>query len=339
MSTALVTGGGGFIGGAVLRLGLARGHAMRSIARGDYPALRALGVTTYRGDIAEAGALDEAVRDCDLVFHVAAHAGVWGDEAEFQRANVEATQQVIDACRRHGVPRLIFTSSPSVTFSGDDQDGVDESTAVPRPEEFLAAYPRTKAEAERRVLAAHGPDLGTVALRPHLVWGPGDHHLVPRLVARARAGTLRLVDDPRAAEGHPRRVDFTYIDNAAEAHWCAAAAFPRCGGKAYFITNGEPLPLNEFVNRVLAAAGLPPCTRRISPWLATTAGAVLETVYGWLHLRAEPKLTRFVARQLATAHWFNIDAARRDLGYSPRVTIEEGLRRLAAEFAAEAGRA
>ncbi len=331
---ALVTGGGGFIGGAIARRLLERGDEVRSFSRGAYPELARLGVECLCGDLADAGAVAAAVEGRDTVFHAAAKAGVWGSRAAYECANVLGTQNVIDACRRHGTRRLVFTSSPSVVFAGEDQEGVDES--APYPVRFIAHYPRTKAAAERLVLAANGPALSTVALRPHLVWGPGDNHLVPRVIQRGRKGQLRMVE----ARGAPSKlVDSTFIDNAASAHVAAAlrlkpgAAAP---GKAYFITNGEPRPMKDLLNGILRAAGLPPVVRTVSPAFAYAAGAVLEGLHGILRLTgvdAEPRMTRFVARQLATAHWFDISAARRDLGYEPQVSVAEGMRRLEAWLA------
>jgi len=325
---ALVTGGGGFLGGAVVRLLRARGDRVRSLQRGAYPALAALGVEAIQGDIADAAAVSKAAEGVDVVFHVAAKAGVWGPEAEFHAANVTGTENVLAACKTHGIERLVYTSSPSVVFDGRDMEGVDES--VPYPPHWEAHYPRTKAIAERAVLAANGPALATVSLRPHLIWGPGDNHLVPRILARGRRGQLRRI-------GHANKaIDSVYIDNAADAHLLAADRLSPgapIAGKAYFITNGEPMPVWDLVNAILKAGGAPPVTRTIPVWAARAAGTVLETVYATLGLSGEPRMTRFVARELATAHWFNIGAARRDLGYEPKVTIEEGLRRLAANLA------
>ncbi|MBI3268000.1 MAG: NAD-dependent epimerase/dehydratase family protein [Planctomycetes bacterium] len=323
--TVLVTGGGGFLGKAIVEQLRARGLAVRSFARGEYPALTALGVDAGRGDLADASAVEEAARGCEAVFHVAAKPGIWGRYEEYHAANVTGTENVLAACRRHGIRKLVYTSSPSVVHDGRDLDGVDES--APYPERYEAHYPRTKAMAERAVLAANGPDLSTVALRPHMIWGPGDHHLVPRLVARARAGQLRKVGKRRCL------VDSTYIENAAEAH---LLAFDRLGpgaaiaGKAYFISQGEPIPMSDLLDRILAAAGLPPVVRTVPAGVAYAAGWACEVVYGLLGREEEPRMTRFLARQLSTAHWFNIDAARRDLGYAPRVSLDEGLRRLAA---------
>ena len=330
---ALVTGGGGFLGLAIARQLVARGDQVFSLARGDYPTLRAEGISQFRGDIADPATVSEAVQGCDVVFHVAAKAGVWGPYAEYHRANVVGTAAVIAACRNAGVPRLVYTSSPSVVVGADagDIEGADESLLYPT--RYATAYPATKAEAERLVLAANGPSLRTVALRPHLIWGPGDNHLIPRIIARARSGRLRRVGDGT------NQVDSIFITNAAAAHLCAAdrlaTASPEAppAGRAYFISQNEPKPLWELVDGILHAAGLPPVARSISPRAAHRAGAVLETVHRLFRLPGEPLMTRFVAHQLAAAHWFDTTAATRDLGYVPTITIDQGLDRLAAWFA------
>jgi nucleoside-diphosphate-sugar epimerase len=321
----LVTGGGGFLGQVLCRALVARGETVHSLARGDYPELVALGVKTFRGDLACRDEVFRATDGCNAVFHVAAKAGVWGPYTEYHQANVVGTQNVLEACRTHGVAKLIYTSSPSVVYAGHDEAGLNEST--PYPSTYLTHYPRTKAEAERLVLAANGPTRSTVALRPHLIWGPGDNHLVPRLIARAKAGKLRRVGDGR------NRVDTTYIDNAVAAH---LAAFDRlcptaaCAGKAYFIANNEPRPLWELIDQMLACADLPPVKRSISAGTACAAGAMLEGIYTMMGWRDEPPMTRFVARQLSTDHWYDLTAAMRDLGYQPVVSVDEGLRLLRA---------
>lgn len=329
---ALVTGGGGFLGKAIVRRLLARGDEVRSFSRGDYPELRALGVKIHQGDLADAEAVGRAAQGCDIVFHVAAKAGIWGPYQEYHRANVVGTENVLAACRHHGIARLVFTSTPSVVFSGKDMEGVDES--APYPEHYHAYYPETKARAERAVLGANDGRLATVALRPHLIWGPGDRHLVPRILARARTGTLRWIGS------RPNRVDCVYIDNAAEAHVLAAERLSpgsAIAGKVYFISQGDPWPLWDLINRILEAGDLPPVVRTISPKLAYAAGWTLEMAYWLLGLKSEPRMTRFLAQELSTAHWFNIDAARRDLGYRPTVSIEEGMRRLQEYLRTERG--
>ncbi|MBS0204282.1 MAG: NAD-dependent epimerase/dehydratase family protein [Planctomycetes bacterium] len=326
----LVTGGGGFLGKAIVTRLRSSGVDVCSLSRGDYPELQALGAECLRGDVADADTVLRAAAGCELVFHVAARAGVWGRYEDYHRANVVGTENVLAACRFHQIPRLVYTSSPSVVFNGQDEMGANES--VPYPQTYLTHYPQTKAIAERAVLQANGETLSnggrlsTVALRPHLIWGPGDNHLLPRLIERARQGKLRRVGTGT------NLVDTVYIDNAADAHLLAAeklSADSPAAGNAYFITNGEPLPLWDLINRMLACADLPPVQRRISAGAAYLAGSILEAVYRWTGRTDEPPMTRFVARQLATAHWFDITAARKDLGYAPKVTVDEGLQRLA----------
>ena len=325
--TALVTGGGGFLGLAVVEQLLARGDQVRSLARGAYPGLAELGVRVLRGDLTDPRVVGPACAGCDVVFHVAAKAGIWGRYAAYYEPNVRGTQNVVAACLAHGVSRLVYTSSPSVVFDGTSMEGVDES--VPYPRTHHSHYAATKALAEQAVLTANGPTLRTLALRPHLIWGPRDNHLVPRIVSQGRAGTLRRVGDGT------NRVDTTYIDDAARAHLLAADALesnPRVAGRAFFISQGEPTPLWQMVNGILAAAGLPPVSRSVPHAVAWSAGALLEAAYVVLGLTGEPRMTRFVARELSTAHWFDITAARTELGYEPSMSIAEGLGRLEAWF-------
>jgi nucleoside-diphosphate-sugar epimerase len=320
---ALVTGGGGFLGGAVVRLLRARGDEVRSFTRSHYAWLDELGVEQSLGDLANLEAVENAVAGCDIVFHVAAKAGAWGWYSDFHSTNVVGTENVIAACRKHGVRKLVYTSTPSVVHSGADIENGNES--LPYPKHFDAYYQQTKAAAEKAVLAANGPVLATVALRPHLIFGPSDPHLIPRVIAAAKTGKLRRIGK------RPIKVDVTYIDNAADAHLLAANRLDvgsPLAGKPYFISNGEPVELWGFIDRVLAEAGLPPVDRTVSAWKARLAGRVFETAYWLLRLSGEPPMTRFVAVQMSTAHWYDISAARRDLGYDPKVTVEEGLKRL-----------
>jgi nucleoside-diphosphate-sugar epimerase len=320
---ALVTGGGGFLGGAVVRLLRARGVAVRSFTRSAYPWLDELGVEQAFGDLADPIAVTRAAEGCDIVYHVAAKAGAWGRYRDFYQTNVVGTRNVVAACHQLGIRKLVYTSTPSVVHAGGDIEGANES--LPYPKHFDAYYTQTKALAEQEVIAANGPNLATVALRPHLIWGPGDPHLIPRILERARAGKLRRIGS------RPVTVDVTYIDNAALAHLLAGDRLEigsACAGRVYFITNGEPVDLWGFINRILAVAGLPPLTRTVSAWKARLAGSLLEWLYWLLRLPGEPPMTRFVAVQLSTSHWYDISAARRDLGYTPTVTIDEGLRQL-----------
>ncbi len=317
---ALVTGGGGFLGSVIVRMLRERGDEVCSFSRGDYPALAALGVRQIRGGLEEREAVVAAAKGCDIVFHVAAKAGIWGSYRDFYQANVVGTENVITACRTNGISRLVYTSSPSVVFDGSDVEGGNES--LPYPSSYEAHYPATKAVAEKLVLAANSPELAVTSLRPHLIWGPGDNHLVPRIVAKGRAGKLRRIGN------RPNLVDTVYVDNAARAHLQAADALSpgsAVAGKCYFISNAEPLPLWDMVNRILAVADVPPVTRSIPPKLAYTVGCICEALWGVLRLSGEPPMTRFVAHELATAHWFDIGAARRDFGYNPGISISEGL--------------
>ncbi|HUO09668.1 MAG TPA: NAD-dependent epimerase/dehydratase family protein [Phycisphaerae bacterium] len=320
----LVTGGGGFLGLAVVKQLCSRGHTVRTFQRGKYAELDALGVESIQGDITDAAAIAAAAKGVDTVFHVAAKPGVWGTYADFHSPNVIGTQNVLSACRSNSIPRLIFTSSPSVVFGGNNENGITES--APYARRYLAHYPKTKAIAEQLVLAANSVELATIALRPHLIWGPNDPHLVPRILERARIGRLSMIGNRK------NLVDSTYIDNAANAHLLAAdrlAPGSPISGKAYFISNGEPLPMADLIRRILSAAGIEPVIPTLNSHLAYAAGTAMELTHKLLRLKHEPLLTRFVARQLSTAHWFDISAAKRDLGYEPQVTIEEGMQRLA----------
>ncbi len=324
----LVTGAGGFLGGAVARMLLARGDQVIAVQRGAAAELVALGAELLQGDLAEPATAARAAKGCDGVIHVAAKAGHWGSYASYFSANVLATRNVLAACEQHSIARLVYTSTPSVVHAGGDLAGVNESAPVAT--HFHAHYPATKAIAEREVLLANSAKLSTCALRPHLIWGPGDNHLLPRLIARAKAGRLRFVGDGQ------NLLDTIYIDNAARAHLAALdrlAPNAACAGKAYFLSNDEPLPVKEIVNRLIACAGLPPCNKHIPTAIAYAIGALMELSYRVLPLKGEPLLTRFVVSQLSTAHWFDISAAKRDLGYRAEVSITEGLALLAATMA------
>jgi nucleoside-diphosphate-sugar epimerase len=320
----LVTGAGGFIGGALARRLHGLGYQVRSLQRGSYPQLEEDGIATIQGQLTDPDVVSDAVAGCAAVFHVAALAAVSGPYSQFHNTNVIGTEQIIASCRKHRVEKLIYTSSPSVVFDGQDQEGIDES--VPYPASYLAHYPQTKALAEKAILTANGPELATVALRPHLVWGPGDRHLIPRILDRGQSGKLKLIQHNGAL------LDATYIENAIDAHIAAfksLAPDSPCCGKPYFIANDEPVAPEVLIGGILQSAGLAPVKPSISPQLAFAIGTVLEWVHripGW---PGEPILTRFTARQLSTSHWFDLSAARRDLNWEPRISTAEGLRKLA----------
>jgi nucleoside-diphosphate-sugar epimerase len=325
----LVTGGGGFLGGAIVRRLVEKGHVVTSISRNLYPKLTQLGVRQIQGDIGDENTVERACEGINFVFHVAAKTGIWGPYQEYFHTNVTGTQNILAASQKKSVSGVVYTSSPSVVFDGSDMEGVDES--VPYPTRYLAYYPKTKAMAERSVLQATHEGLQAIILRPHLVWGPEDTALVPRIIARA--DRLRIIGNGN------NLVDTVYIDNAADAHILAADRLmknPQLSGNIYFISQGNPIVLWEMVNRILDAASLPPVKRSISRPMAWWMGAFLEMFYKTFRIRKEPQMTRFLAEELATAHWFNIDAAKRDLGYFPRVSIEEGLQRLREWFSRKA---
>ncbi|MFZ2956221.1 MAG: NAD-dependent epimerase/dehydratase family protein [Candidatus Ozemobacteraceae bacterium] len=326
---ALVTGGGGFLGKAIAKKLLESGVQVRSFSRGTYPDLQKLGIETFSGDIADGAAVEQACSGCDIVFHVAAKPGVWGPYEEYYRANYVGTEKVVEACKKLKIGRLVYTSSPSVVFNGKNMENGNES--VPYPDHYEAHYPKTKAMAEKLVLASNTPTLATVALRPHLIWGPGDNHLIPRIVAAGRQGKLKLVGDGS------NRIDTVYIDNAADAHVLAGeklAPGSACAGKAYFLSNGDPRPIVEIMNGILRAAGLQPlsASATVSPTVAWMIGGLLEFGYKLFQISGEPRITRFTANELSTTHWFDLTAIRRDLGYAPQVSIDEGMARLKTWF-------
>lgn len=330
MEKALVIGGGGFVGEAVVRQLLGRGLKVAVVGRRPYPALGALGVNLLQGDIRDADFLLKALQGYDTVFHVAAKAGIWGRRNDFEAINIEGARNVISGCLANRVATLVYTSTPSVVFNRRDLCGADETISYPA--RYLCYYAATKAIAEQLVLAADSPVLKTCALRPHLVWGPGDPHLVPRLLARGRRRLLKQVGDGR------NLVDITYVDNAAHAHLLAADNLEHSGsaaGQAYFISDGLPVNLWDWINQLFERTGMPPISKKVSYHAAFMAGAFLEGVYTCLGIEKEPIMTRFLAEQLARSHWFSVEKARNDLGYAPLVSSEEGLERLLAWLAGE----
>ena len=319
----LVTGAGGFLGSSIVKALHLRGEEVCTLQRGSYPELQAQGIASNKGDIANESLVLQASKGCDAIIHVAAKAGVWGEYEDYYRSNVLGTKNVINACRENGISSLVYTSSPSIVFDGEDEDGIDEST--PLPQRYLTNYQRTKAEAEKLVLAASDKSLATVALRPHLIFGPGDPHLAPRIIERAQQGKLRLVGKRN------NLVDITYVDNAVSAHLLALddlCSNSVCAGKAYFISNDEPMPMSAIVNRILQAAGLKQIEKTVPVQLAYILGASMELFYSLFRIKTEPAMTRFIARQLSCSHWYNITAAKRDLNYEAKVSIEEGMQAL-----------
>ncbi len=335
MSKILVTGGGGFLGRYVVDRLLARGDEVTILGRRPHEDLRRRGVDQIQADLGDREAVIEACRDRDTVFHVAAKAGVWGSWDAYFRPNVEGTRAVLEGCRRFGVNKLVYTSTPSVVFTGGALAGVDES--APYGTNWLCHYAHTKALAEQEILAANNPTAGprTVALRPHLIWGVGDNHLIPRVVGRARRGRLRIVGDGC------NRVDIVHVANAAGAHILAERALDepgRADGRAYFVSQGEPVVLWSWINDLLERLGIPRVTGKLPLRAAYGLGAVCEGLFGLLRLQTEPPMTRFVAVELAKDHFFDISAARSDLGYQPSFSTEAGLEELVADLRARMGK-
>jgi nucleoside-diphosphate-sugar epimerase len=323
----LVTGGGGFLGRYIVEQLLARGDEVVVFARGAYPDLEHMGATLFRGDLQDTSAVGRAMAGMEAVFHVAAKAGYWGTWQSFFGPNVVGTQNVIAACRRHGVPKLIYTSTPSVVASSRDRAGDDES--LPYPTHFESYYAHTKSLAEQLVRQANGSDLLTVSLRPHIVFGPRDTQILPRLVARARAGKLIRIGDGT------NKVDVTYVSDAARGHLLAAAALEpgaAVAGSVYFISQDEPVSLWPWVNALLEQLGVPPVTKSIPLPAARAIGGVLETVYTTLKLKGEPRLTRFLAGELALNHYYDIARAKQDLNYRPQFSMAEAVARTVEYF-------
>lgn len=321
-----VTGGNGFLGSAIVRQLCTQGHEVVTFSRGNYPELDQIGVTHFQGNLSEYAVLKAAMTGCEAVFHVAAKTGIWGKYEDFYLTNVTGTENVLQACTELGIRNLVFTSSPSVVYNGKDSEGQNES--LPYPPKYNAHYPKTKAIAEKLVMAANNASLKTVSLRPHLIWGPGDRHFIPRLFEKSRAGKLRIIGNSL------NRVDCIYIDNAAKAHLQVFAQLlvnpATVEGKTYFLSQGAPIPIAELINQLLASGGLPPVAKTLPPAIARFAGLFLEKMYHVFGFSGEPAITLFLAQQLSTAHWYDISAARRDLGYEAEVSLEEGMERLRA---------
>lgn len=317
----IVTGAGGFIGGAIAKALSRSGHRVYAISRGKYPHLENQGIRTFQIDLAqELTSHREIFEGCEAVFHVAAKVEMWGPYREFFQANVLATRNVIRACKEFKIPKLIFTSSPSVIADDSNLCGVDES--YPYAKRHLAYYPATKAIAEREVLAANSNELYTVALRPHLVFGPGDTHFVPTILERARSGKLVQIGNGL------NRVDFTFVEDCVAAHLLALKALesnPACRGKAYFVTQGDPVPLWGWINQVLQLNGLGTLSKKVPARLAYGLAGLREIAAKLIPGSPQPALTRFLVSEMFTDHFFDISRARRDLGFAPKYTVNEAL--------------
>ncbi len=310
--SVLVSGYGGFLGSAICRQLLSKGYRVHGIARSRYPALEALGVIAHQGDASNIESVQPLVRGCDVVIHTAAIAGVGGRAIDFERANVRTTEVLLQAAKEEKLNAFVFCSSPSVVFAGRPQAGIDESTDYPAT--YLADYPRTKAAAEQLVLS-QSKNIPVCSLRPHLIWGAGDNHLIPRLVDRMRRGRLRIVGDGKNI------IDTVHVDYAARAHVNALEILlqnpTRINGRSFFITDDQPIGCWTWIEKILARFDLPKPTKRISLNAAYRLGHALEWIYKGLRLKGEPPMTRFVALQMGLDHYYNIKAAKELLDYKP----------------------
>ena len=316
----LVTGGTSLLGAAV---------AQRLVDRGDDVVSLQRGATTgtwqqVRGDIRDAETVSRAARGADAVVHLAAKVSVTGMWEEYASTNVGGTENVVDACRTGGVRRLIHVSSPSVAHVGEPLMGAAAEPAD--PERVRGHYARSKAMAEQLALAEAGEALAVVAVRPHLVWGPGDTQLVGRIVDRAASGRLVLID------GGTALIDTTYLDNAADALVAALDRAEDVSGEAFVVSNGEPRTVAELLTRICRAAGVPEPTRSVPRALASGAGFFVERAWAASRREEEPPMTRFLAEQLSTAHWFDQQRTREALQWTPQVSLAEGFTRLATHF-------
>ncbi|WP_324653563.1 NAD-dependent epimerase/dehydratase family protein [Georgenia sp. H159] len=317
----LVTGASGMLGRRTAERLVAAGHDVRTFQR------RTAGVpgaTDSLGSLTDPAAVTRAVEGRDAVVHLAAKVSVSGPRSEYEQVNVEGTRALLAAARDAGVSRFVQVSSPSVAHTGGSLVGVGAGPA--EPEHARGNYARTKAAAERLALDADGEGFAVVAVRPHLVWGPGDTQLVARIAERARAGRLPLLDHGAVL------VDSVYVDNAADALVAALDRAPEGHGQAFVVTNGEPRPIGDLIAGICRAAGAPVPGWRVPAGLARLAGGLVEAVWAVRPGSDEPPMTRFLAEQLSTAHWFDQRRTREVLGWEPAVSIDEGLARLAEHY-------
>jgi len=317
----LVTGASGMLGRATALALLERGDEVCVLQR--RPA--GLPCREVLGDVADPDVVGRGLAGQDAVVHLAAKVDVVGRWADYAHANVEGTREVVAGCRAQGVPRMVHVSSPSVAHAGRPLVGAAADRADPR--HARGHYARSKAVAERVALRADFESLAVLAVRPHLVWGPGDTQLVARIVARADAGRLPVLGAGTAL------IDTTYVDNAGAALVAAVDACGTAHGEALVVSNGEPRPVREVLTRLCRAAGVPGPRRRVPAWAGHVAGAAVEAVWAATGRRDTPPLTRFLAEQLTTAHWFDQRRTREVLGWRPHVDLEEGFTRLSEWYA------
>ncbi len=322
----LITGGGGFIGLDLVKALLKREVQVKSLSRNPQPILEELGVQHLVADLRNREAVFEACEGVDAVFHIAAKVGLWGSYRDFYTINVEGTQNIVNACRIQGVKYLIYTSSASVVFDGQSIEGGQET--LPYPKRPLSHYTATKAMAEQCIIEANSATLKTLSLRPHIVWGPGDTQIIPEIISRAAKGVLRQIGP------NVHRIDTTFVKNYTIAQLAALKQLRRAkinGGEAYFISDGKPILVWDFVNAILQAYNIAPLEKKISKRTAMFSARLLEAVHKFLPARHEPRLTVFTVHELCSSHWFNISKARQELLYQPQIGFKQGLIKLKEE--------
>ena len=325
---ALVTGASGFIGLYIAEQLAQRGDSVRAYCRSARPQFDQQGIEFFEGDIRDQDRVIQAAQGCDLVFHVAGTTGLWGPWKHFYDINTLGTEHVVNACYQHQISRLVYTSSPSVIFDGTPHKNLNEE--LPYPQRHLCHYSHTKALGEQIALKANESGrLLTAAIRPHLVWGPRDENLIPRICAQAKAGQIRQIGDGE------NLISVSYVENVASAHLQLADALKDdspTAGQAYFINDPEPVYLWKWLNSLLTTAGISPVTNRISMRTSQLMGTLFESLYSLFRLKGEPAMTRFLAAQLSQSHYYSIEKAQQDFNYQPIVTVEEGLKRLEPEL-------
>jgi len=313
----LVTGGGGFLGRYIAEQLLERGDSVVIFSRREYPELVDMGANSIAGNLQEYEGIRNACENIDVLFHVAALAGMWGPWQDFYKTNVLGTANVIQACIDQKVEKLIYTSSPSVIFSNEPQEYIDES--VPYPKKYESFYAKSKAMGEKLVIEANSRNLLTCSLRPHLIFGPRDPHLLVTIAKRALKGTL-----PQIGEGN-NKVDFSYVVDAARAHLLAADSLKqgsKLAGSVYFISQDEPVELWPWLNDIFSKLNIPPVRKKYSLRMARTLGTFLEILHRLLPFLGEPRITRFLASELAMSHYYDITRAKNDFGYHPLYDME-----------------